>query len=84
MAVTLDIFYLDNVVPLVSVNVDELELGQTYITGDGSRIEVIEDESGGYDVVLKKQSPLNDGERVSTLTESGAKLLFKFLNHKES
>ena len=82
MSIELTSFYLDNVTPLCRVDLDELEAGCKYITADGSRIKVIEDSDGSLDIVIDKQSPLNEGERVSTLAESGVKLLFKILNKK--
>lgn len=82
MAIELTTFYLNNVVPLCRIDIEELEPDCKYITADGTRIKVIEDSEGGLDIVIDKQSPLNDGERVSTLTESGVRLLFKILNKK--
>ncbi len=82
MAIELTTFYLNNVVPLCRVDLDELEAGCKYITADGSRVLIVEDKDGSLDIQIDKQSPLNDGERVSTLAESGVKLLFKILNKK--
>lgn len=74
------VLYEDDTVPLKKVSLLFIEPETTYITGDGSRIMVTEDK----DFVLIKQSPLCEGERVSSLSSTNnyaaLKLLFRILN----
>lgn len=80
--ITIDtsVLYEDNTVPLKRVSLLEIEPETTYITRDGSRIMVMDDK----DFVLVKQSPLNEGEYVSSLTSindyAALRLLFRLLN----
>ena len=80
MSVNLNIFYQDGSIPLVKVPIEELEAEETYITVDGSRIKVLED----MDIILIKSSPLNEGERVNTLTPKGLELLYRLLNKQQA
>lgn len=80
--ITIDtsVLYEDNTVPLKRVSLLEVEPETTYITRDGSRIMVM----GDKDFILIKQSPLNEGEYVSSLTSindyAALRLLFRLLN----
>lgn len=74
------VLYEDNTIPLKKVSLLFIEPETTYITGDGSRIMVTEDK----DFELVKQSPLCEGERVSSLSSinnyAALRLFFRILN----
>lgn len=74
------VIYEDNTIPLKRVEYEDLIPDCTYITRDGSRIKVIDD--GDFELV--KLSPLNEGEKVGSLSKANNyamyKLFFKMLN----
>lgn len=75
MSVNLNCFYEDSVIPLKRVDMAELLPSKTYITLDGSRIQLTDDR----DVVLINTSPLWDGEVITSLTPKGVELFFKLI-----
>lgn len=75
MSVNLSCFYEDHVIPLKRVDMTEMSPGKTYITLDGSRIQLTEER----DVVLINSSPMWDGEKITSLTPKGVELFFKLI-----
>jgi len=74
------VLYADNTIPLERIEYEDLVPDCTYITRDGSRIKVMDDN----DFELVKLSPLCEGERVGSLSNANnyamLRLFFKILN----
>lgn len=76
MSINLSCFYEDNKIPLERVELEEMEPERTYITLDGSRIKVTDEN----DIELVKGSPLLEGEKVNSLSNKGLELFFRLIN----
>ena len=81
--IDVSILYEDLTIPLERVMYEDIIPETTYITKDGSRIKVLED----MDIVLVNNSPLNEGERVNTLSIDNGyaayKLVFRLLDKQK-
>jgi hypothetical protein len=77
--INFDHIYEDNSAELIEVQ--DYELGKTYITEDGTRIKFLGIDNGAFKFKVINGSPMVGGEKVSTFEHpSGLKLFWRLLN----
>ena len=75
MSIDLNCFFEDYTTPLRKVDMFDMVPGRTYITLDGSRIQVTDER----DVIVINNSPMWEGEKITSLTPKGVELFFKLI-----